>query len=410
VAVAVVVAAVVARRRSMRAAAGFAASLGVLTLFAAGCADEPAVTAPPPQEVSISQPLQQTVQDTVEFTGRTRAVESVEVRARVSGYITKVAFSEGGLVKTGDVLFEIDPREYQQAVLRAEGDVARLRAELTRAQSEVARNKSLRPSGAASARELETAIAQEGSTQGDLKAKLADLEAARLDLEFTRVTAPISGRASRAEVTVGNLVVVGASGGPLLTTIVSLDPIQVLFDADERSILKIRKEAIEADGKTAPENIAAAKVPVSVALADENDFSHPGYIDFIDNQVNPSTGTIRVRAVLPNPTGLLTPGLFVRVRGPIGPPHQALLVVDRAIGTDQDRKYVLTVNAENVVEYRPVTLGARHGGLRVIEDGLTAEDWVVVNGVQRARPGAVVAPQKVAMQPDGQAAPAPAGS
>jgi RND family efflux transporter MFP subunit len=384
----------------------------VLTSFVAGCAGEAEVTAPPPQEVSISQPLEESVQDTVEFTGRTRAVDSVEVRARVSGYITKVAFAEGGLVKTGDVLFEIDPREYQQAVLRAEGDVAKLRAELTRAQSEVARNQSLRPSGAASARELETAVAREGSTQGDLKARLADLEAARLDLEFTRVTAPISGRASRAEVTVGNLVVVGASGGPLLTTIVSLDPIQVLFDADERSILKIRKAAIAAEGKATPEDIAAAKIPVAVALADETDFPHPGYIDFVDNQVNPSTGTIRVRAELPNPTGLLAPGLFVRVRAPIGDPRTALLVSDRAIGTDQDRKYVLTVNAENVVEYKPVKLGARQGSLRVIEEGLTPKDWVVVNGIQRARPGATVAPQKVAMRGEGTpaAAPPPASS
>lgn len=394
----------------MRAAAGIAASSVVLMLFAAGCVDEPEVVAPPPQEVSISQPLEETVQDTVEFTGRTRAVESVEVRARVSGYLTKVAFAEGGLVKTGDVLFEIDPREYQQAVLRAEGDVARLRAELTRAQSEVARNKSLRPSGAASARELETAIAQEGSSQGDLKAKLADLENARLDLEFTRVTAPISGRASRAEVTVGNLVVVGASGGPLLTTIVSMDPIQVLFDADERSILKIRKASIAAEGKATPENIAAQKIPVMVALADETDFTHPGYIDFVDNQVNPSTGTVRVRAELPNPTMLLTPGLFVRVRGPIGPPRKALLVPDRAIGTDQDRKYVLTVNAEDKVEYKPVKLGARQGSMRVIEEGLTAQDWVVVNGIQRARPGATVAPQKVATKDEPTSAPPPAGS
>jgi len=408
---AVVVAAVVARRRSMRAAARVAASLVVALSFVGGCASEPEVTPPPPAEVSISQPLDETVQDTVEFTGRTRAVESVEVRARVSGYITKVAFSEGGLVKTGDVLFEIDPREYQQAVLRAEGDVARLRAELTRAQSEVARNKTLRPSGAASARELESAIADEGSAQGDLKAKLADLENARLDLEFTKVTAPISGRASRAEVTVGNLVVVGPSGGQLLTTIVSLDPIQVLFDADERSLLKIRKAAVEADGKTTPENIAAERIPVSVALADETDFTHPGYIDFVDNQVNASTGTIKVRAVLPNPTGLLTPGMFVRVQGPIGPRRKALLVTDRAIGTDQDRKYVLTVNAENVVEYKPVKLGARQGSMRVVEEGLSPDAWVIVNGMQRARPGAVVAPQKVAMKPEPTTgAPPPSGS
>src|SRR6185369_4215053 len=176
------------------------------------------------------------------------AIQSVEVRARVSGYITKVGFQDGAMVKQGDVLFEIDPREYDAAVLRSEGDVARLRAQLARAESEVARNQALRPSGAASARELERSIADRGAAEGELKAKLAQLELARLDLEFTRVTAPIAGRASRAQITQGNLVVVGASGGPLLTTIVSLDPMYVDFDADERALLRFRKASIVRDG------------------------------------------------------------------------------------------------------------------------------------------------------------------
>jgi RND family efflux transporter MFP subunit len=381
-----------------------------------GCRRETTVSAPPP-EVSVSQPVEEPVQESLEFTGRTSAIESVEVRARVTGYITKVAFAAGARAEAGDLLFEIDPREYQAAVLRAEGQVARLRAQLARAESEVARNQALRPSGAASARELERSVAERGAAEGELKADLAQLETARLDLEFTRVTAPVAGRVSRAEVTQGNLVVVGASGGPLLTTIVSLDPIYVDFDADERALIRFRKASIVRDGVAKPEDVRAAAIPVLVALADEADFPHRGTLEFVDNRVDPSTGTIRVRAVLPNAAGLLTPGLFVRVRLPVGEPRTGLLVTDRAIGTDQDRKYVLVVNDTNVVEYRQVKLGGLHGGLRAVTEGLAPGEWVIVNGIQRSRPGVTVAPQKVSMRPGpppgaapAEAAPAKAGS
>jgi RND family efflux transporter MFP subunit len=228
---------------------------------------------------------------------------------------------------------------------------------------------------------------------------MAQLELARLDLEFTRVTAPIAGRASRAEVTQGNLVVVSASGGPLLTSIVSLDPIYVDFDGDERSLLRLRKAEVARDGTSAPENIRDAKAPVFVALADEEGFPHEGRIDSVDNKVDPSTGTIRIRAVLPNTSRLLTPGLFVRVRVPLSAPQDGVLVTDRAVATDQDRKYVLVANDKNVVEYRQVKLGGLHGGLRSIEEGLTPNEWVIVNGIQRVRPGVTVAPQTVAMRP-----------
>jgi len=378
---------------------------GALAIY--GCGGGTQLVAPPPPEVSVSQPVEQAVQDRLEFTGRTTAIESVEVRARVTGYVTKVAFSEGALVKAGDLLFEIDPREYQAAVLRAEGQVARLRAQVARTDAEVARNQALRPSGAASARELERSVAERGSVEGELKTAAAQLELARLDLEFTRVVAPIAGRVSRAEITQGNLVVVGPSGGPLLTSIVSLDPIYVDFDADERALIRLRKATIARDGVSTPEAVRDAKVPVFVALGDETDFSHQGTIDFVDNQVNPSTGTIRVRAVLPNPQRLFEPGLFVRVRLPIGESRPGLLVTDRAIGTDQDRKYVLVVNDKNVVEYRPVKLGGLHDGLRAVAEGLAAGDWVVVNGLQRARPGTTVTPQKVSMRPTATPAAAP---
>jgi RND family efflux transporter MFP subunit len=372
-----------------------------------GCARERKTSAAPaPAEVSVSQPVEEPVQETLEFTGRTSAVDSVEVRARVTGYITRVAFAAGALVNAGDLLFEIDPREYQAMVLRAEGDVARLRAQLARAESEVVRNQTLRPSGAASARELEKAIADKGAAEGDLKAKLAQLELARLDLEFTRVRAPVTGRVSRAEVGEGNLVAAGGSGGPLLTTVVSVDPIYVDFDADERALIRVRKATIAREGTATPENVRAAALSVLVALVDEKDFPHRGAIEFVDNQVDPSTGTIRVRAVLPNPDRLLAPGLFVRVRLPLGEPRSGVLVSDRAIGTDQDRKYVLVVNDQNVVEYRQVKLGPTQGGLRNVAEGLAPGEWVIVNGIQRARPGATVTPQKVGMHQE----PATAGA
>jgi len=383
------------------------ACLTVAAAVAAGCGGGAKVSALPPPEVSVSQPVEEPVQETLEFTGRISAVDSVEVRARVTGYITKVAFTDGALVKAGDLLFEIDPREYQAAALRAEGEVARLRAQLARTESEVARNQTLRPSGAASARELERAVAEKGAAEGELKAKLAQLELARLDIEFTQVTAPVAGRASRAEITQGNLVVVGASGGPLLTTIVSLDPIYVNFDADERALVRVQKTTIARDGTATPENVRAANLPVLVALADENDFPHRGTIDFVDNQIDPSTGTIHVRAVLPNPNRLLSPGLFARVRVPVGETRPGVLVTDRAIATDQDRKYVLVVNEQNVVEYRPVKLGAIHGGLRAVDEGLAPNEWVIVNGIQRVRPGVTVTPQKVSMRPGPPASAAP---
>src|SRR5438094_439189 len=308
---------VVANRGAASSAPFLAVSLVALAAVGAGCGREPKVVAPPPPDVSVSQPVEEPVQETLEFTGRVSAVQSVEVRARVTGYITK----------------------------------------------------------------------------------LAQLDLARLDLEFTRVTAPIAGRVSRAEITQGNLVVVGASGGPLLTTVVSLDPVHVNFDTDERALVRIRKANIARDGAVTPENIRAAQAPVFVALAEQNDFPYRGTVDFIDNQIDPSTGTIHVWAVLPNTDRLLAPGMFVRVRVPISEPRPGVLVTDRAIGTDQDRKYVLVVNDKNVVEYRPVKLGPLQNALRAVTDGLAPGEWVIVNGIQRARPGGPVTPQKVSMRP-----------
>ena len=381
--------------------AAFLALVSAMGGGLAGCGGGGApVASLPPPEVSVSQPIERAVSDSLEFTGRVEAVESVDVRARVSGYITKVAFDAGALVHEGDLLFEIDPREYETAVTRAQGDIARLRANLARAGAEVARTQKLRPSGAVSEREVDVATASKGGTEGELVTAQAQLEKARLDLQFTRVTAPIAGRASRAEITAGNLVVVGASGGPVLTTIVSLDPVWVYFDIDEPSLLRLRESELHRTGRpVTPENIASLQIPLGIGLGNEAGFPHTGRIDFVDNQVDPATGTMRVRAVLQNEERVFAPGFFVRVKLAFGDPKPTALVTERAIGTDQGRKYVLVVNDKNVVEYRQVELGPLADGLRAITSGLAPGDWVIVNGIQRARPGITVTPQRVAMEP-----------
>jgi len=275
-----------------------------------------------------------------------------------------------------------------------------LRANLTRASAEVIRTQRLKGSGAVSEREVDTATGSKGATEGELVAAQAQLAKARLDLGFTRVTAPITGRASRAEVTAGNLVVVGASGGPVLTKIVSLDPVWVYFDIDEPSLLRLRESELRRTGHpVTPETIASLEIPVGIALANEVGFPHTARIDFVDNQVDPGTGTMRVRAVLENQERIFAPGFFVRVKLAFGEPKPTALVTERAIGTDQGRKYVLVVNDKNIVEYREVKLGPLADGLRAITSGLVPGDWVIVNGIQRARPGVTVTPQRVAREP-----------
>ena len=281
-----------------------------------------------------------------------------------------------------------------------------MRANLTRASAEVTRTQRLKSSGAVSEGEVDTATGSKGATEGELVAAKAQLEKAQLDLQFTRVTAPIAGRASRAEITAGNLVVVGADGGPILTTIVSGDPVWVYFDIDEPSLLRLREAERRRTGRSlTPESVASLQIPVQLGLVNESGFPHTGQIDFVDNRVDPATGTMRVRAVLRNEDGLFSPGFFVRVKLAVGEPTPTLLVTERAIGTDQGRKYVLVVNDKNAVEYREVQLGPLADGLRAVAGGLTAGEWVIVNGIQRARPGITVAPQRVAMEPKAPAPP-----
>lgn len=390
---------------------GKTCSLLALTtwLFAVGCSHEPpGVASLPPPQVSVAAALEREVIDYDEYTGRMVAVEEVEMRARVRGYLIKVNFAEGAEVKQGEVLFEIDPRPFQAELDAAKGQVAQWEAKLTRAEADVVRNERLLPKGAASQKDLDTAIADRGEARAAIQSARATVERVALDLEFTKVTAPISGRVSRAFVTKGNLVNAGGGETTLLTTIVALDPIYVYFDVDERALLQYQQAAREqAGGNNQPANVKEAKIPVQLGLANEAGFPYAGVIDFADNRVDPQTGTIRLRGVFANANRTFTPGLFARVRVPVGDKYQALLVPERAIGTDQGQKYVLAVNKENVVEYRAVKLGRLHDGLRVIQDGLKPDDLIIVNGIQRARPGVPVTPQRAEAATLGAAAAAP---
>jgi RND family efflux transporter MFP subunit len=382
-----------------------------LAALAAACSKTPQLASVPPPEVAVGQPTEQTAVQYYTTTGRTAAVEQVDIRARVGGYLVKVNFQDGRDVKAGDVLFEIDPRPYQAEVMRSEGDVAKWQAQLRKADADVARNRRLLPKGAASERDLEQSIAAKESAQAEIMSAQARLADAKLNLEFASVVAPIDGRTSRTTVTKGNLIQpVGQTASAPLTTVVRMDPIYAYFDVDERTILSVQGRG-RAQGTSAKDgNVRALNAPVEIGLVGETGFPHPGILDFVDNRVDPSTGTVQVRGVFDNKDGGLTPGMFVRVRVPIDQRDKALFIPERAIGTDQGNKYLLVVNAQNVVEYHPVTLGVERDGLREILTGVQPGASVIVDGIQRARPGITVNPHPVgaAEAPAKPAAPAAA--
>jgi membrane fusion protein, multidrug efflux system len=355
--------------------------------------------APPPPQVSVAQVLEKRVKDWDEFTGRLQAVETVEIRPRVSGYIDKVAFTEGSLVKRGTLLFVIDPRPYQAEYDRAAADLKRFKTALDLGRIELVRVQRLKESGAVSEEELDERKSTVAQSEANVSGSQAALEAAALNLNFTKVSSPIDGRVSRAEVTRGNLVTGGTNGGTLLSSVVSMDPIYIYFDADEQSYLRYVTIARSGEQPTSHD----AGKPVQVGLANEEGFPHTGTVDFVDNQLNPQTGTIRARAVLQNKDGQFTPGLFARVQLLGSAEYSAILIDDRAVNTDQSQKYVLVLGANNQIEYRKVKLGRVVDGLRVVREGLKAGDVIVVNGAQRVHPGVTVTPQKVTM---GAAAPA----
>ncbi len=366
--------------------------VATLCLVLGGCKHEPpAIAATPPPVVMVSLPVEREVRDYYEYTGRTAAVESVEVRARVSGYLVKVNFQEGSVVKKGDLLFQIDPRPFQAVLDQAKGQVAQLEARLARAEADVARDERLLPKGAASQKDLDTAIADRGEARAGIQSARAAVDRAALDLEFTKVMAPINGRIGRHLIDEGNLV---TQDSTLLTTIVSIDPMYAYFDADEGSVLYVRQLIREGKVHSAREGVA---VPVLLGLANEPAYPHQGTVNFVDNQVNPQTGTLRLRGVFPNEDKALEPGYFARVQLLIGQSHGALLVTERAFDTDQGQKILYVVNDKNEVRSRPIRVGALHDGLRVIEEGLQPGERVIVNGLLQVRPGITVEPKLVDM-------------
>src|SRR2546425_5049105 len=355
-----------------------------------GCARAPSeapTAAPIP--VTVSYPVERYVTDYADFTARIAAVDSVEVRAHVWGYLDKVNFKEGALVKKGDVLFELDPRPYQATLNQAKAKVAQDEAQLNFDEAEYQRNLKLVGTGAVSRSDLDKTAAARGVDIANIAADKAVVTSRQLDLEYTKVLAPISGRASRFIVTVGNLVQSGdQAGGTLLTTIVSVDPMYAYFDVDEHTVLRVRRLIREGKAKSARDG----ELPVWLGLANEDGYPHRGTINFVDNQVNPRTGTLRLRGVFPNKDEALAPVYFARVRVPIGFAHQALLVSDRAFDTDQGQKILYVVNEKNMVVARPVRLGALHDGLREITDGVKPGERVIVKGLQQVRPGITVEP------------------
>jgi multidrug efflux system membrane fusion protein len=375
-----------------RAIVSRAIVVGSLLLAAhllAGCDNKPAAgAAPPPPPVTVALPLQQTITEWDEYTGRFTALESVEIRARVSGFIDSVHFNEGQIVKAGDLLFVIDPRPYRLAVEQAKADVDRAKAKLEVATLDVQRATPLVRSQSLTEREFDTRQSAQHDAAAQVASAQAALKQAELNLEWTEVRAPIGGRISDKRVDAGNLITGGSTGATLLTVIVSIDPIHFVFDGSEADFLRYVRLAA-AGGRPSSRDV---QNPVSVRLADETEFKHQGRMDFVDNVINPKTGTIRGRAIFDNKDGLLTPGFFGRLRL-FGGQHEALLVPDGAIASDQSSKIVFTVADDGTVGTKLVELGPIVDGLRVIRSGIAASERIVIDGLQRARPGQKVTAQ-----------------
>ncbi|MCA1247265.1 efflux RND transporter periplasmic adaptor subunit [Massilia sp. MS-15] len=371
------------RMGSLTTLAGLLAAAGLAGTVLAGCADansQAGAAAPPPPPVSAALVIEKPVAETQEFSGRLEAVEVVEIRPRVSGYITAVHFRPGADVKKGALLFTIDPRPYQAEADRAGAAAGAARARADLARLELQRAERLLEDKAIAQREFDEKAAAHKELEASARAAQAQHEAARLNLAYTRVTAPIDGRVSKAEITLGNLVDASA----VLTSVVSLDRIYASFDGDEQTYLRVGarrdRDAV-----------------VKVGLVNEEGFPHAGKLEFVDNQLDARTGSVRMRAVLANPERALAPGLFVRVQVGSGVAEPRIVINDRAVGTDQSRKFVVVVGSDGKAEYRPVQLGPVVDGMRVVRSGLKAGEKIVVGGLQRVRPGAPVTPQIVPM-------------
>ncbi len=362
---------------------------GVISTTSPKAQTAAASAAPPPVPVSVAAVLQQSVTEWDEFSGRVKAIDHVEVRPQVSGLIDGVHFKDGQLVKKGDLLFTIDPRPFQAELARTEAVLAGAQAHIALAQTNLDRSHQLIASHAIAQVDLDQSNDTFLEADAALKAAQAAVQTAQLNLAYTTIASPVTGRVSRAEITVGNLVGDGATA-PVLTTVVSVSPVYVEFEIDEQTFLKYA-----ANGASG--NSGIDHIPVSMGLANEDGYPHQGHLESIDNQLDTTSGTIRVRAVFDNPSGELTPGLYAKVRSGGSAAQSAILVDDRAVGTDQDKKFVMVVGADNRVSYRVVTLGPMVNGLRVVRSGLQKDEKIVVNGLQRVRPNSLVAPTEVAM-------------
>ncbi len=361
---------------------------GLALLWSAGCGGGGGnLSAPPPPEVTVAEVKAEELEDWDEYQGEFEAVDAVDIRPRVSGYLTRVAFTEGKDVRKGDILFEIDPDPYQATLDQRRADLTRTQARLSLTERDAERGERMAEAQAISREEQDTRLTLVSEARAAVQAAEAAVRAAELDLGYTRVRSPVAGRTSRAEVTEGNLVTGGPAGSTLLTTIVSIDPIYVYFEGDEAAYL--RYAHLDQQGER-PSSRRAAN-PVQIGLADEQGFPHRGQMDFVDNRLDRQTGTIRARAVVPNPDRLFTPGMFARVRLIGSGMRKVVTIPEVAVSTDQDRKFVYVLNADSTVAYRNVTLGRQADGQRrIVDDGLKPGERVVVNGFARIRPGARV--------------------
>lgn len=375
--------------------------LGIQSVIVISGCRPPAAPPPPPKppEVFVSFPIEEVVTETEEFTGRTMAVNTVEIRSRVTGYLDKILFEDGADVKEGELLAEVDPRSYKAELDKARAATAQSKARLERMSRQLTRARQLIETKTISQEDFELSESEHREAMATLDAAFANQDVAELNLSFTKIVAPLSGHISRRLVDPGNLV--KADETPL-ATIVSLNPIHAYFDVDERTVLRIRR--LIQQGKI--ESARDRETRVQIGLADEEDFPLEGTVNFIDNQVDSTTGTLRLRAVITNDYRFLAPGMFVRVRVPIGAPHPAMLVREEALGADQGQRYVYVVDDQEVIAYRRVKVGMSRGRHRVIEGDLKLKDRVVVSGLQRVRPGTKVAAKPYVLPTDPAAEPA----